>query len=194
MARELSEFEQELVKLVNPLTAARWQADYRWDNLERAMVELGNDYQGLELCPDFQRGHVWQPEQQAHFVENCLRGIVPASGLYLQFNSPSWMDVEDTDSSLPPGLQYGLQRYTAITEFVKGNVKPFGLTAEQLKGTQFSANRFHVKVAVHNFTQRYELLNHYVSIFGRDATQRRGNSPRACPAGRRPSPKGLRPA
>ena len=58
----------------------------------------------------------------------------------------------------------GLQRYTAITEFVKGNVKPFGLTAEQLKGTQFSVNRFHVKVAVHNFTQRSELLNHYVSM------------------------------
>ncbi|MQT58023.1 hypothetical protein GHO41_11785 [Pseudomonas sp. FSL R10-0399] len=99
MARELSEFEQELVKLVNPLTAARWQADYRWDNLERAMVELGNDYQGLELCPDFQRGHVWQPEQQAHFVENCLRGIVPASGLYLQFNK-AWLEFPRTYATI----------------------------------------------------------------------------------------------
>nr|WP_192963404.1 DUF262 domain-containing protein [Pseudomonas fluorescens]CEK42230.1 hypothetical protein PQBR57_0277 [Pseudomonas fluorescens SBW25] len=166
MAREISEFEQQLVKLVNPLATARWQADYRWDNLERALAELGKDYQGLELCPDFQRGHVWLPEQQLHFIENCLRGIVPSSGLLLQFNSPSWQDVVEPNADLPPGLQCvdGLQRYTAITEFVKGNVKPFGLSAEQLKGTQFSVNRFHVKVAVHSFTQRSDLLNHYLSI------------------------------
>lgn len=166
MARELSDFEQELVKLVNPLATARWQADYRWDNLERALAQLGDDYHGLELCPDFQRGHVWLPKQQVHFIENCLRGIVPSSGLLLQFNSPSWQDIAEADTDLPPGLQCvdGLQRYTAITEFVKGNVKPFGLSAEQLKGTQFGVNRFHVKVAVHSFTQRSDLLNHYLSI------------------------------
>lgn len=166
MARELSQFEMELEKLVNPIAAARWQADYRWDNLERALAELGNDYNGLELCPDFQRGHVWLPEQQVHFIENCLRGIVPSSGLYLQFNSPSWQDVVESETDLPPGLQCvdGLQRYTAITEFVKGNIKPFGFSVEQLKGTQFGANRLHVKVAVHNFTRRSDLLNHYLSI------------------------------
>ena len=43
MAREISEFEQELVRLVNPLAAARWSADYRWDNVERALVGLGED-------------------------------------------------------------------------------------------------------------------------------------------------------
>ena len=91
MAREISEFEQELVRLVNPLAAARWSADYRWDNVERALVGLGEDYGSLELCPDFQRGHVWLPSQQAHFVENCLRGIVPSSGCLL-YTSPSPRD------------------------------------------------------------------------------------------------------
>lgn len=166
MAREISEFEKELVGLVNPLRAAKWASDYRWDNLERALAGLGDDYGGLELCPDFQRGHVWTPKQQAFFVENCLRGIVPTSGLLMQFNSPSWQDSMSADTDLPPGLQCvdGLQRYTAITEFVKGNVKPFGLSADQLKGTQFAPNQFYVKVAVHAFTQRSELLNHYLSI------------------------------
>jgi len=166
MAREISEFEQELVKLVNPLAAARWSADYRWDNVERALVGLGEDYGSLELCPDFQRGHVWLPSQQAHFVENCLRGIVPSSGLLLQFNSPNFSDLANVETDLPPGLQCvdGLQRYTALLGFVKGEVKPFGLSADQLKGTQFAANRFHVKVAIHGFTKRSDLLNHYLSI------------------------------
>lgn len=106
MARELSDFELELVKLVNPLAAARWSADYRWDNVERALVGLGEDYDGLELCPDFQRGHVWQPSQQVHFVENCLRGIVPSSGLLLQFNCPGFSELANVKTDLPPGLQY----------------------------------------------------------------------------------------
>ncbi|HDS1721729.1 DUF262 domain-containing protein [Pseudomonas putida] len=166
MARELSDFELELVKLVNPLAAARWSADYRWDNVERSLAGLGEDYEGLELCPDFQRGHVWQPSQQVHFVENCLRGIVPSSGLLLQFNCPGFSEQTNFETDLPPGLQCvdGLQRYTALCAFVKGEVKPFGLSAEQLKGTQFAPNRFHVKIAIHGFTKRADLLNHYLSI------------------------------
>ncbi|MFU5648574.1 DUF262 domain-containing protein [Pseudomonas aeruginosa] len=103
---------------------------------------MGKDYDGLELNPDFQRGHVWTPAQQVHFIENCLRGVVASSGLLIQFNSPSWND-DASESDLPPGLQCvdGLQRYTAVTEFVKGNVKPFGFTAKEISRTQFSAMR-----------------------------------------------------
>lgn len=39
MAREISEFEQELVKLVNPLAAARWSADYRWVRISVNVTE-----------------------------------------------------------------------------------------------------------------------------------------------------------
>lgn len=166
MAREISEFEQQLNALIKPLRTARWSADYRWDSLEKALTGLGNDYGGLELIPDFQRGHVWTNEQQAHYIENCMRGVVPVSGLFIQFNSPSWGDIDKADSDLPPGLQCvdGLQRYTAITEFVKGNVKPFGFTAEQLLGTAYSARKFYVKIGIHDFTSREQLLTQYLDL------------------------------
>jgi len=166
MAREISEFEQQLNDIIKPLRTARWSSDYRWDSLERSLAKLGQDYGGLELVPDFQRGHVWTPSQQAFYIENCLRGVVPISGLLLQFNSPSWNDIDEVETDLPPGLQCvdGLQRYTAITEFVKGNVKPFGLTAEQLMGTPYSVKKFYVKIAVHDFTSREQLLTQYLDL------------------------------
>jgi len=172
MTRETTSFEKHLHELIRPLRTARWSADYRWDSLERSLANLGTDYGGLELTPDFQRGHVWTPAQQVHFVENCLRGVVPVSGLLIQFNSPQWGEVEVPDSDLPsesdlpPGLQCidGLQRYTAITEFVKGNVKPFGLDAAQLISTPFSPKRLYVKVAIHDFKRREQLLTQYLDL------------------------------
>jgi hypothetical protein len=165
MARELNEYEQKLEALVRPLGAAKWQSDYHWNRLEHAIVELGDDHGGLELIPDFQRGHIWSPKQQSHFVENCLRRIVPSSGYLIQFNCPHWGDHRG-ETDLPAGLQCvdGLQRYTAITSFVRGEVKAFGLSVADFAGTQFDPKRFRMTIAVHDFTSRAELLAFYLAL------------------------------
>lgn len=166
MAREISEFERNLNTIIRPLRAVRWAADFRWDSLERALTDLGEEYGGLELNPDFQRGHVWTPEQQTHFIENCLRGVVPDSGKFVQFNSPEFGDEDDPEADLPRSLQCvdGLQRLTAIMEYVKGNIKPFGFTAEQLLPTAYSPRRMFLKIGIHAFTRRAQLLTHYLDI------------------------------
>lgn len=166
MARQKTPFEVDLERLIKPLRTARWSADYSWARLESALAGLGRDWGGLELCPDFQRGHVWTPEQQQHYIENCLRGIVPVSGLLIQFNCSTWSDLGERETDLPPGLQCldGLQRYTAITEYVKGNVRPFGFTADELVGTRFGHAKMFAKVAIHDFTERTELLQQYLSL------------------------------
>ncbi|MEX6780468.1 DUF262 domain-containing protein [Pseudomonas aeruginosa] len=165
MSRDLPEFEQHLLSIIKPLHAAKWHADYRWFDLERSITKLGEDYGGLELNPDFQRGHVWSVDQQEHFIANCLRGVVAASGFLIQFNCADWSD-EDAESDLPKGLQCvdGLQRFTAVTEFVKGNVKPFGYTAQELLGTQFSPKKMYMRVAIHAYTKRADLLSHYLAL------------------------------
>lgn len=105
MAREHNDHEQQLCELIKPLRAARWTTDIQWADLERRLEKLGQDYGGLELVPDFQRGHVWTQRQQVHYIENCLRGVVPASSLLIQFNCPEFSD-DGSDSDLPDGLQY----------------------------------------------------------------------------------------
>lgn len=165
MARELTEYEQKLEDLVRPLGAAKWKTDVFWSRLEDSFTELGVDHGGLELIPDFQRGHVWSKFQQSHFVENCLRGIVPSSGLLIQFNSPFWGDHRG-ETDLPAGLQCvdGLQRYSAVTGFVRGEVKAFGLSAADFAGTQFDPKRLRMTIAVHDFTSRAELLAFYLAL------------------------------
>lgn len=165
MSSEREHFKKQLDDLIKPLRTAKWQADFHWSRLDKGIAEIGNDYGGLELIPDFQRGHVWTEAQQVHYIENCMRGVVASSGCLLQFNCPNWSrDTPDTD--LPNGLQCvdGLQRYTAVTRFVRGELKPFGLSAADLVGTKYDPKSLTMKVAVHDFTKRSDLLEHYLSI------------------------------
>lgn len=165
MSRFITEAEQALIDIIKPLNTAKWKADYRWDMLESAITKLGEDYGGVDMCPDFQRGHVWTPVQQRLYIESCLRGVVSSAGLLIQFSCSSWAD-EDVESDLPSGLLCldGLQRFTAITEFAKGNVTPFGLTLAELEGTHFSIKQRYVKVAIHGFTRRADLLENYLAL------------------------------
>ena len=79
---------------------------------------------GLQLCPEFQRGHVWTPEQQEAYVTFLLRGGKTGRDIYL--NSPSW------HRSVPEGAYNdytcvdGLQRITAIQKFIHNDIPVFG--------------------------------------------------------------------
>ncbi len=52
---------------------ASWRADMDIETLVKRVDVWVNEY-GLQLNPDFQRGHVWAEEQQIAFVEFILRG------------------------------------------------------------------------------------------------------------------------
>lgn len=49
----------------------QWEVDYEADSLVRFIAEQVAEC-GLQLCPDFQRGRVWTPQQQTAFVEFFL--------------------------------------------------------------------------------------------------------------------------
>lgn len=74
----------------------------------------------LNLCPEFQRGHVWTEEQQIKYIEYLLRGGTTGRDLY--FNHPGWF--RDW------GGEYvcvdGLQRITAILKFLDNEIPVFG--------------------------------------------------------------------
>lgn len=154
-----------LSAIIKPLSTARYECDSDWSYVNKHLAGWEEDYGGLELNPDFQRGHVWTKEQQLHYIENCLRGVVSSSGFVLQFNCPNWDDDSITD--LPQGFQCidGLQRLTAVQEFLKGNVKPFGFIPADLVFSSFAIKTsFRFRLAVHTFKTKVELLDHYLAI------------------------------
>jgi hypothetical protein len=59
-----------------------------------------------------------------------------------------------------------LQRLTGIQRLLRGEVKPFGLSVTDLDGSRFSVKRsmFKIRLAVHDFQRRADLLGHYLDI------------------------------
>ncbi|MND11601.1 hypothetical protein D3C87_351270 [compost metagenome] len=153
-----------LTEIIRPISSAAWSSTYNFRNLESGLKSLAEDYGVLELNPDFQRGHVWTEEQQVRFIEASIRGLIPSACQVIQFNCPNWH--HNNTGILPDGFQCmdGLQRYTAINRFIKGEIRPFGLDVEDFYKTSFSPRDINVTIAVHCYTNKNELLRRYIDI------------------------------
>lgn len=161
--------KEALRALIKPLAQARYEVDTHFHFVERLLETLDKDYGGLELEPDYQRGHVWSQEQQVHFIENVMRGAVATSGLTIQFNSPNFEQRDvSPERDLPDGIQCvdGLQRLTAVRRFMAGELRPFGLSLDDLRGTEYDPTRmtFRLRIAIFNFEHKVELLDHYLAL------------------------------
>ena len=82
------------------------------------------EFYQLQLNPNFQRGHVWTEKQQMLFVEFLLRGGKSARVIY--FNKPSWQMTKTVNGYDDFVCVDGLQRITAVTKFLKNEIKVFG--------------------------------------------------------------------
>ncbi len=78
---------------------------------------------GLQLNPDFQRGHVWTREQQISYIEYLLHG--GASGRDFYFNRVGGMyNFKNLKADFV--CVDGLQRLTAILAFIHNEIPAFG--------------------------------------------------------------------
>lgn len=160
--------KDELLAIIRPLPQARYEVDTHWGMLDKTLADMTHDY-GLELNPDYQRGHVWTSAQQQAYVEGVLRGAISTAGLTVQFNCPNFESrLLASDRDLPDGFQVmdGLQRLTAVREFMMGNVHPFGLTLDDLAGTSFTPKgmTYRLRFAVFCFQYKIDVLEHYLAL------------------------------
>ena len=112
---------QELEKTFTRMPTYR--VNVMWDYLEESLSHWSDDRDGaakLNLEPDFQRGHVWTPEQQTKFVEYILQGGM--SGREIYFNCTGWMK----DWKGPFVIVDGKQRLHAAREFLANRLPVFG--------------------------------------------------------------------
>lgn len=157
---------QRLNAIIKPLKQAKYECTASWSYFEKMLTVWAEDYGAVELNPDFQRGHVWTKEQQKHFIENVIRGVVTNASLTIQFNCPHWED-ENFNGDLPKVITCidGLQRLTAVSEFMKGNILPFGLTVADMNTSSFNVkNNYTFRFAMFDFKNKAELLDHYIDL------------------------------
>lgn len=156
-----------LSKIIKPLRNSAYSCDIQWAYLDQALERYAENYGPLELNPDFQRGHVWAPEQQLHYIENCLRGIVAQSAFVIQFNCPQWEN-DKYSGDIDRGFQCidGLQRLTAVKKFLAGDIKPFGLSVEDLDYSSFGVKgvQWRFKFEIFDFQRKADLLQHYLDL------------------------------
>jgi hypothetical protein len=119
---------------------------------------------GIDLVPDFQRGHVWNGQQQAHYIENVLRRIVDEAGLTIRFNCPTWRETKCSGDLVEQVTCIdGLQRLTAIRKFIKGELKVFGLSFNELP-MRLILRDLQLIIKMYDFQNKKDLLQFYLDI------------------------------
>jgi hypothetical protein len=126
--------------------------------LKKQIDEYVNEY-GLNLLPDFQRGHVWTMKQRIAYVEFILMG--GDSGKDIYFNHPGWSSNFKGDFVIVDGLQ----RITTLLMFVNDEIPVFGgyvySNIEGNVGLAFTIN-FHVN----DLPDRASVLQWYLEMNG----------------------------
>jgi hypothetical protein len=110
---------------------------------------------GLDLDPDFQRGHVWTEAQQVRFVEYLLRG--GEVGMNLIFNCPGH---SGTTARGPYVIVDGKQRLEAVRKFLRDELRVFGHLRSEFRDTpRMQQSRFQWVIV--EIDTRLELLQFY---------------------------------
>ena len=141
------------------IRSGSYEIDVSLHTLQRNLEAWENDY-GLELNPDFQRGHVWTEEQQIAYVEFLLRGGVTAKVIY--FNSPAFGGKRT--GNLPDTILCvdGLQRLTACLRFLNNEIKVFGHYYNEFEGIPRTMQG--LKFNVNCLQNRNEVLEWYIQF------------------------------
>jgi hypothetical protein len=100
-----------------------------WWHLEETLDRYKTEgTHGLNMNPDFQRGHVWTEAQQIAYVEFMLRE--PQSGRDIYFNHPGWMSTFEGEFVLVDGKQ----RIEAALKFLHDEIPAFNHKCSEFGG------------------------------------------------------------
>lgn len=137
--------------------------NYSLTSLVREIEEEVSEM-GLQLNPEFQRGHVWTEEQQIAWIEYHLRGGKSGNTIYL--NNPFWNSYRE-----PKKNEYsdyvcvdGLQRITAAQRFVHNEIKVFGSYFKEYEDRLRLANDVTMILNVNNLKSEKEVLQWYIDM------------------------------
>lgn len=136
-----------------------YEVDVFVDSIEETLEHYCKDY-GLELNPDFQRGHVWTEKQQVAYVEFFLRGGRTARVIY--FNSPAFGGSERGDLDDTIICVDGLQRLTAIRKFINNEIKVFGHYHNEYEDKL--GMRYTLKFNINTLLNRKDILEWYLQF------------------------------
>lgn len=114
---------------------------------------------GLELNPDFQRGHVWTQEQQIAYIEYIIRGGMSGRDLY--FNCPWWHFGGVHGKYRDYVCVDGLQRITAWRAFLNNEIPVFDTYYREFTDRLPTGT---MRIHVNDLKTRREVLGWYIEM------------------------------
>ena len=142
---------------INKLTdRGTYRADISLIHLDKTVQDWQEE--GLDLYPDFQRGHVWTTQQQIEFVEYILRGGKTAEFLF---------NVKGNYCSTSEEFVCvdGLQRLTALLLFLNDKLPVFeGHTRSQIEGIELLLRETYLSYRVNQLLTRKAVLQWYIEL------------------------------
>lgn len=136
-----------------------WQCDFDIEGAAK-WVKQEIEQEGLQLNPDFQRGHVWSEEQQIAFLEYFFKG--GKSGLVVYFNKPDWHTRVEDGAYNDFVCVDGLQRITAVMRFVNNEIPIFGSYYKEFVDKPRMMHT--IKINVNDLKTKREVLQWYVDM------------------------------
>jgi Protein of unknown function DUF262 len=131
-----------------------------WNYLQETLEEYKSN--GLDLNPDFQRGHVWTEDQQIKFVEYALKE--PQSGLEIYFNQPYWMNWTNETLKKDFVLVDGKQRLEAARRFMANEIPAFGCLCKDFTGFHHIPNDIQFFFNIARLPTRAAVLKWYLDF------------------------------
>ena len=120
---------------------------YSWYDKEYNLKWLSN------ITPEFQRSNdKWSKSMQKRFIENILMG---AKTELLLFKMSEFEDSKIID---------GLQRTTAIIDFINGDIKPFDYSFDELKEHLRSFPSHNLVIKIYTFDTWEEVGRFYIDM------------------------------
>jgi uncharacterized protein with ParB-like and HNH nuclease domain len=123
----------------------------------------GKDY-GVDLNPDFQRGHVWTTQNRTAYLEFLLRGGRTPPFL---FNSPAYAGNRATNSDLSDTIVLvdGKQRLSSIQLFIANAVPVFnGTLFDDFEDKNILLRSVGLEYSINSLQRKSDLLNWYLDM------------------------------
>lgn len=152
---------QEKVKykdVVEQFPDSAYSVDVGLDSLLEHISRYMEDY-GLEVNPDFQRGHVWSRQQQIDYMEFRFRG--GRSGRDIYINCADW---NSKKIETPMVIVDGLQRLSAAFAFLFGQIPLFGHYIYEYDRLRMSGMYNIFKFHIAELQTKEEVLEWYIAL------------------------------
>ena len=141
--------------------SGKYECNYTMVDLVRRIKEWEKE-EYLEMNPDFQRGNIWTEQQKIAYIEFLLKG--GNTGLIFYFNNKHWNNYKPAQKGIFVCVD-GLQRITAITDFVENKIKAFGYYFDEFEDKKIFNRRYlELKININDLQTRKEILQWYLDF------------------------------